>query len=57
MDLTTYTVDDLDALRIEVAIEQERRARLANIPLQVGALAQRFTEDGGDPAVLRNILN
>lgn len=32
MDLTTLTDDDIDALRISVLTEQERRDTLANAP-------------------------
>lgn len=52
MDLTTLTDEDLDALRIDVANEQERRQRLASAPEQVAQIAARFTEDGGDTADL-----
>ena len=54
MDLTTLTDDDLDALRIDVLNEQERRARLALIPAQIAELTARYIEDGGDPADLQS---
>ncbi len=44
------TDDDLDALRVAVAVEQERRQALATIPAQVAQLAARFVDGGGDPA-------
>ncbi|WP_336647510.1 hypothetical protein [Microbacterium sp. MMO-10] len=50
MDLTDMTDDDLDALRVAVAVEQERRQALATIPAQVAQLAARFVDGGGDPA-------
>lgn len=53
MDLTTLTDDDLDALRVDVLNEQERRARLASIPVQISDLAARYIADGGDPADLQ----
>lgn len=35
-----------------VLAEQERRARLAQVPTQIRDLATRYIEDGGDPTVL-----
>lgn len=52
MDLTTLTDEQLDQLRIDVAIEQERRAALATIPGQITDLATRYRAGGGDPADL-----
>ena len=53
MDLTTLTDDDLDALRIEVLTEQERRDTLANAPTQAAALAATYAaavgRKDGDP--------
>lgn len=56
-DLTTYTDEDLDQLRLDVLNERERRDRLASIPAQVTALATRYVEDGGDPADLTAALH
>lgn len=52
MDLTTMTEAELDAHRVEVAQEQERRARLAAIPEQVTAAAEAWREAGRDPQEL-----
>ena len=52
MDLTTLTDKQLDAHRVEVACEQERRARLAAIPEQVTAAAEAWREAGRDPQEL-----
>lgn len=52
MDLTKLTEADLDAHRVEVAQEQERRARLAAIPEQVTAAADAWREAGRDPQEL-----
>ncbi|UNX54072.1 hypothetical protein MF406_14135 [Georgenia sp. TF02-10] len=52
MDLKALTDDDLNALRVEVLTEQERRADLAGIPQQVADLTARFVAGGGDPADL-----
>ena len=47
-DLTTLTDGDLDALRVRVLTEQERRANLAQIPTTIQELASKYTEGGGD---------
>lgn len=52
MDLTTMTDEELDAHRVEVAREQERRARLVSIPGQVAAAAEAWREAGRDPQEL-----
>ena len=51
MDLTTYTDEDLDALRLQVLTEQERRHFIADAPSQAVELAERYAaaigrEDG-----------
>lgn len=51
-DLKNLTDDELDAARLEVLIEQERRANLARIPEQVADLARTYAAGGGDPADL-----
>ncbi|HTW17094.1 MAG TPA: hypothetical protein VMF51_18330 [Nocardioides sp.] len=53
MDLTTLDDDELDEHRRAVQTEQERRRRLADVPVQVADAARRFIEDGGDPAILQ----
>ena len=52
MDLTTLTDTELDAHRISVITEQERRSNLASIPTRVATLAEQFITAGGDQAVL-----
>lgn len=52
IDLSALTDADLDALRVDVLNEQERRDRLASTPATVAQIAARFTEDGGDKADL-----
>ena len=47
-DLTTLADDGLDALRVDVLTEQERRANLAQIPATIQELATKYTEGGGD---------
>lgn len=55
-DLIDMLDEDLDALRIAILTEQERRARLAQIPAQMADLAQRYVADGGDPADLASTI-
>lgn len=57
MNLRELTDDDLDALRIDVLTERERRAALAEIPAQITDLAAAFTNGGGDPADLHAALD
>lgn len=52
MNLTTLTDDELDAHRVEVACEKERRERLAAIPEQIEAAAEAWREAGRDPQEL-----
>lgn len=55
-DLTTLEDAELDALRVEVLCEIERRSRLVSIPGQVADLARQYAGDGGDPADLAAVL-
>lgn len=55
-ELSTLTDEQLDALRIEAATEQERRTRMRQVPLDIAASAKRFVEDGGDPEEIRAAL-
>ena len=57
MDLKALSDDDLDALRIQVLNEQERRQRLSAIPTQVTQLAGQFVADGGDKTTLVDALS
>lgn len=52
INLTIITDEELDALRIGVLTEQERRQRMAAIPAQVAELATAYRAGGGDPDVL-----
>ena len=56
-ELKTLSDDDLDALRIQVLNEQERRQRLSAIPTQVAQLAGQFVADGGDKTTLVDALS
>ena len=56
-ELKTLSDDDLDALRIQVLNEQERRQRLSAIPTQVTQLAGQFVADGGDKTILVDALS
>ena len=55
-DLTTLTDDDLDALRVRVLTEQERRANLEQIPATIQDLATKYTEGGGDRQELEQAI-
>lgn len=56
MNLTTLTDDELDAHRIAVVTECERRANLAAIPEQIASLAQTYRDGGGDEQALTDAL-
>ena len=51
-DAETWTDDDLDALRVAVLQEQERRARVAAAPAQVADLVRSAISAGCDPQAL-----
>lgn len=53
MDLTTLTDDQLDAHRRSVLVEQERRAKLSQLPDQLAAMARDAVAAGCDPETLR----
>lgn len=44
MDLSTYTADDLDALRVSVLTEQERRRLIASAPALVASVTAQYAE-------------
>ena len=48
-DLTTMTDTDLDALRVQVLTEQERRRLIADAPAKAVALADRYAAAIGRP--------
>ena len=48
MDFTTATDADLDADRITIITEQDRRAKLVAIPVEVARLTKQYRELGGD---------
>lgn len=49
MELKNLTDEQLDTLRTDVAIEQERRQALATIPDQIVELKEKFLAGGGNP--------
>lgn len=54
-DLTddeTWPDDDLDVLRVAVATEQERRARVTAAPMQLADLTRSAIASGCDPQAL-----
>ena len=46
--ITGYDDEKLEALRLAVLIEQERRQALANIPGQILMLAGQYVDGGGE---------
>ena len=52
-DLTALTDDDLDALRVAVLTEQERRARIADAPAQIADLIRSAHAAGVPEADVR----
>ena len=48
IDLTKLPDEELDALRVKILTEQERRANLAQIPATIQELAAKYTDGGGD---------
>ena len=49
MNLNELSDDELDHLRIEVLIEEERRQARDQIPAQIADLIQRYIDAGGNP--------
>ena len=47
MDLGLFTDEELDHLRIEVQVEQERRKEQAFIPEQIRELTAKYIAGGG----------
>lgn len=56
MDLRALTGDELDDLRRNVLIEQERRENLAAIPDQIEKLAKVYRDGGGDDTKLHDAI-
>lgn len=53
IQLTTLTDDELDAHRIAVLTEQERRRKVAALPDDLAAMARDAVAAGCDPEELR----
>lgn len=49
MNLENLTDEEIDQLRQDVAIEQERRQAVATIPDQIVELKEKFLAGGGNP--------
>ena len=52
MNLNELPDEELDNLRRQVLIEEERRQARDQIPAQIADLTARFIDAGGDPADL-----
>ena len=48
MDYKSLTDEQLDEARQAILVEQERRANLAQIPVTIQELADKYVEGGGD---------
>ena len=48
MDYKNLTDEQLDEARTAILVEQERRVNLAQIPVTIQELADKYTEGGGD---------
>lgn len=57
MDLRTLTDDELDALRVDVLTEQERRDNLARIPEDIAVMAAKYREGGGEESALTDAIS
>lgn len=57
MDLKALSDDELDQLRTEVQIEQERRKALEQIPEQIRELTAKYIAGGGQVEDLQSDLN
>lgn len=51
-ELKDMTDEELDFLRRNVLVEQERRQSVANIPGQIADLREQYLSGGGDPTLL-----
>ena len=51
-DAETWADDELDALRVAVLAEQERRTRVAAAPMQLADLTRSAIASGCDPQAL-----
>jgi hypothetical protein len=47
MDLSTYTDEELEALRYEAAVEQSNRVRLVQIEQNIAGLTHELLDGGG----------
>lgn len=56
MDPTTLTDEQLSQLARDVNAEQQRRATLSGIPLQIAELAAQYSAGGGDTDALIDAL-
>ena len=57
IDLTKLPDEELDALRVKILTEQERRANLAQIPATIQELAAKYKEGGGNQEELLKAVN
>lgn len=56
-NLRDLTDEQLEAHRVEVLIECERRQKMDAIPDQVRDLAKDYKDGGGDPTILEKAIS
>ena len=56
IDFSTLTDREIDAQRVAVLTEQERRVKLTSIPHQVKDLANQYEAGGGSRQALLNAI-
>lgn len=52
MNLSDYTLEDLEALRVDVWAELERRQRMAAMPATITAMVDAYLAAGGSKSDL-----
>lgn len=57
VDFSRFDDEQLDALRVDVLTEQERRTNLSQIPEQVADLAKTYRAGGGDENALMDAIS
>lgn len=56
MDYSTLTDEELSAIQRDATAEQNRRAFLSGVPMQVTELAAQYRDGGGDQAALEEAV-
>lgn len=56
LNLDPYTDEDLGNLLNQIRTEQEKRANLARIPIQMAEMQAQFIAQGGEPEAIAEAL-